>query len=367
MPEPVNTYRYLNFLGSRWRFIAISCAIALALTLAFDLTRTKLYTATCRILIEPPAGSDNRGTGVGPIYLESLKTYEHFAGSDSLFLRAADQFHLRQEFPQWHIESLKNQVLKVGMVHDTKILEIKVTLPDAATAHALATYLADKTVELNRKVAQESERELTQAIEQQEAEAHSRLDQSETAWQQFASEQPIRKLQQDTENDGILAGSLQRQLQRAEVEASDPASTDARVARVTRAKAETLRKQFEQLQRDLAGRQQQLARSLAARDHVAAERSASQENYSAVQKRLSQVRSDLGYRSERLTVIDPGIVPERQSSPNIILHMMAAILLGLVVPVIYLTLELSYHSQRSSAAPAAVTLPRRATGTGRDE
>jgi capsule polysaccharide export protein KpsE/RkpR len=157
---------------------------------------------------------------------------------------------------------------------------------------------------------------------------------------------------------------LQRQLQRAEVEASDSASADARVAR---AKAETLRKQFDGLQRGLAERQRLLARSLAARDHVAAERSASQENYSAVEKRLSQARSDLGYRSERLTVIDPGIVPERQSSPNIILHMMAAMLLGLVVPVTYLTLELSYRSQRSSAAPAAVTLPRRATGTGRDE
>ncbi|HLY16864.1 MAG TPA: hypothetical protein VKR61_06545 [Bryobacteraceae bacterium] len=365
MPEPLNTYRYLSFLRSRRLFIAISCAIAVALVLGIDLTRTKQYTAACRILIEPPAGGDNRGTGVSPIYLDSLKTYEHFAGSDSLFQKASDQFHLRQKFPEAHLESLKKQILKVGMVRDTKILEISVTLRDARTAHELALYLADKTVELNRGVAQDSEKELTRAMEQQEEEAHARLERSETAWQRFASEQPIGTLQLETENDGILAGSLERQLQRTEVDASDAPAAEGVAAR---ARAETLRQQLAQLKKELAERHQILARRLAEREHLAAERSASQENYSAVEKRLSLARSDLGYRSERLTVIDPGIVPERPSGPNLMLHVLAALLLGIAVPVIYLTLELSYRTQRSSAAPApAYTLPLRATGTGRDE
>src|ERR1039458_6719669 len=180
--ESVNTYRYLSFLGSRWRFIAASCAIAMSLALGVSLTRPKLYTATCRILIEPPAGTDIRSAlGVSPIYLESLKTYEHFAGSDSLFLRALNQFQLRQRFPDRSVESLKAGILKAGMVRDTKILEIKVTLPDPKTAQALAQYLGEETVKLSRSVDEEGDRELAQAIEKQEADAQGRLEEQPRA------------------------------------------------------------------------------------------------------------------------------------------------------------------------------------------
>lgn len=366
MPEYVNTYRYLTFVGSRWRFIAVSCAIAVTLVLAVSLLRSKQYTATCGILIEPPAGADNRGVvGVSPIYLESLKTYEHFAASDSLFLRALDRFHLRERFPGRPVESLKASILKVGMVRDTKILEIKVTLPDPQTAQALALYLGEETVKLSQQVDQEGDRELTEAIEKQEAEARGRLDATEKAWTRTISEQPVEKLQQEIQSGSDLKNGLERQLLRAELDAAEVQATDAAAFR---ARAETLRKQLAQVERDLTAQQELLAHRLAERDRLDAERTASQEAYSAIETRLGQVRGDLGYRNERLKIIDPGIVPERPSAPNTTLHVLAALLLGLAVPIIYLTLELSYRTQRSSAAPApAISLPLRPTGTGRDE
>ena len=48
--------------------------------------------------------------------------------------------------------------------------------------------------------------------------------------------------------------------------------------------------------------------------------------------RLREARGDAGYRGERLRIIDPGIVPERPSSPNLPLNLVAALLLGLVLP-----------------------------------
>jgi uncharacterized protein involved in exopolysaccharide biosynthesis len=39
-------------------------------------------------------------------------------------------------------------------------------------------------------------------------------------------------------------------------------------------------------------------------------------------------------------------VPERPSSPNLPLNVAAALLLGLVLPILYLTLALSYQEQR---------------------
>ena len=55
------------------------------------------------------------------------------------------------------------------------------------------------------------------------------------------------------------------------------------------------------------------------------------------------------FRGERLRIIDPGIVPERPSSPNIPLNVLAALFLGLVLPVIYLTLQMSYQEQRAGS------------------
>jgi uncharacterized protein involved in exopolysaccharide biosynthesis len=361
MPESVNAYRYLSFLLSRWRFIAISCAIATGLSLAVSLTLPNKYTATCRILIEPPAGTDIRSAlAVSPIYLEALKTYEHFATSDNLFLRALDQFHLRQRFPETPIESLKTSILKVAMVPDTRILEIKVTMPDPKTAQALALYLGEQTIQLNQTVDQEGDRELVRGIEKQESDARLRLEQTEAAWTAETTQKPIEQLQQDVASGSDLKTSLERQLLRAELDAADPQSADASSAR---AAVQVLRKQIADAERDVTAKEALLAKRLADRDRLDAERSAAQTAYTAIQARLNQVRGDLGYRGERLKIIDRGIVPERPSSPNIPLNVLAALLLGLIAPIVYMTLELSLQAQRGSARRSALRL----AGAGRDE
>jgi len=113
------------------------------LAVAGSLAMERQYTAVTQIVIEPPAGSDLRAAmTVSPIYLESLKTYEYFAAGDQLFQKAASQFNLRAHFGARPIESIKHRVLRVGIVRNTRILEIAVTLPDAAKALALARYLA---------------------------------------------------------------------------------------------------------------------------------------------------------------------------------------------------------------------------------
>ena len=72
MPDSFDAYRYIGYMRSRWRWIAASCGVAVALALAFTIFQTRLYTATARIVIEPPAGSDLRSAmAVSPIYLES--------------------------------------------------------------------------------------------------------------------------------------------------------------------------------------------------------------------------------------------------------------------------------------------------------
>src|SRR4051794_33107503 len=157
MSEPFDAFRYIGYLQSRWRRVLASAGIAVALAIVASLAMSPQYTATARIVIEPPAGTDLRSAmAVSPIYLESLKTYEHFASSDSLFQKSVERFGLSGG----PIESIKRRVLKVQTVRNTRIMEIAATLPDPRKAQAMARFLAESTVELNRASVSESDQDL---------------------------------------------------------------------------------------------------------------------------------------------------------------------------------------------------------------
>src|SRR5258708_6794439 len=97
MRESFDPFEYFSYLQRNWKFMAACCAIAALLAAVVSWITPNRYTGTATFLIEAPAGNDPRSaTAVSPIYLESLKSYERFASSDSLFLRAAEKFKLRE-------------------------------------------------------------------------------------------------------------------------------------------------------------------------------------------------------------------------------------------------------------------------------
>src|SRR5262245_93307 len=201
MAESFDAFLYISYLRSRWRFIAACCAVALALAIVASVTAKRLYTATARVVIEPPAGTDLRSAmAVSPIYLESLKTYELFAASDSLFNRALDRWQLRNILGPGAIESLKRRVLKVEIVRNTRILEISATLPDAQKAQSLASFLAQSTVEMNRSLVAEGDQELVKGIEQQERDIRDRLQAIDGAWARLVSAEPTAGLEASVAN-----------------------------------------------------------------------------------------------------------------------------------------------------------------------
>src|SRR5229473_3566387 len=162
MPEQqFDLFEYLGCLRRRWLFLAVACAIACAVSAGISLTLPKQYTATASILIDVSGASDPRASNaVSSVYMESLRTYEHFAESDSLFLEALDRFHLRDENPKASVDSLKRRVLKVTKPRDTKILQVSATLRDPVKAQALAQYVAERTVDLNGKLVHQSDQNM---------------------------------------------------------------------------------------------------------------------------------------------------------------------------------------------------------------
>jgi len=309
----------LEHLLAQWRFIALACITALSLAAVAALVLPNKYTAVSRVVIDPPAGSDPRSaTVVSPIYLESLRSYEFYATSDDLFLRAANKFGLRRGSEP--IEKLKDSVLKVDIPRSTKVLEISVRWKEPKIAHALALYLAEETVRLSQSVGRAGEADLTSEFERQVAEARARLARADSAALVMAKKGSMDRMKQQLETDEQLRGKL-KQFYLAEGESSDPSS---------RLLMERYRKQLDGLEGEIGALAKQLAEFAAANTAVEAERGAAQAALKTADTQLAEARLAQGYRGERLRMLDPGIVPERPSSPNVPL-MFAVALLGALV------------------------------------
>ena len=361
MAAPIDAFRYIGYMRSRWRLIAASCAIAVLLAAVFSIVQTRQYTAVARIVIEPPAGSDLRAAmAISPIYLESLRTYEEFASSDSLFQKAITQLDLRALLGNRPIESIKKSVLKVTLVRNTRILEISATLPDPRKSQAVARFLAEATVESNRSLVTESDRDLSAGLQKQAVDARTRLDRIDSQWAHLLSAEPIDDLKASMENAADLRSKLQQDILNFQVELADAGQREkeagATQAQTTQLRADTanaqariaeLRRQLDSLDRQAASRERLLAERMADRDKLDAERKTAQTDLTSIQSRLHESEGESGLRGERLKVIDPGIVPERPSSPNLPLNLAAALLLGLLLPLLYLALQLNFLEQRA--------------------
>lgn len=332
--------QFLQHLRRRSRFILVVCVAAGTLALLISLLLPKQFTATATIAIDPAAGNDSRNSlSVSPIYLESLSSYAIFASGNTLFQRALDKFHLRDPQSPVPLESLKSRVLKVTKVRDTNILEIAVTLPDPRQAQSLAQFLADETVTLNRNANRENDRELIGRAEEQFADAQKRLEGEQTTWREFNVHNPVEALRVEIETQTTLLQRLQRDLVEARVEVGDLTgrADESSVARV-RAHAQNLEKQEAELRRQMDAGATLLSRREARAQELQQSLRAAGTAYDAAAARLRESRAAAGLRGERLRVMDPGVVPERPTSPNIGLNVLLAFAVALASCITYLAL-----------------------------
>ena len=373
MADAFEPFRYIRYIGGRWRFVATSCSLAVGLAAVASATLPRRYTATARIVIDAPAIADPRSAvALISVYRESLKTYEEFAASDSLFQKAVDRFGLRALVGANSIESLKKSVLKVGIVQNTRILEIAATLPSPTKSQALAQFLADQVVALNLSLNVQSGHDLVTAVELQEREAQAQLDRADREWSQVSSSEPINELEAGIEEATKLRLMLREEMARARLDLADAAGREKEATgddkgelreqqSTAQARFDELGKQLAALDSETARKESLVASRSAKRERLKAELDAAQESLAAVQAQLRDARTEAGNHGERLTIIDPGAVPEQPSSPNIPLNLSAALLLGLLLPLVYLAVELNFRPQRAASHRAglkAVALTR---------
>jgi len=177
MPDSFNAFAYLGHLRGRWRLLALAPVAAGVVALSVSLLLPKQYTATARLLILPPGSLEERApTAMSPVYLESLRTYEHVASSDSLFQKAVEEVGIRDSGNSTPLAALKQSVLEVEVPRQTKILEIRVTLPDPEKAQALAAYIASESARINQESNREADQARLEAAEELLAAARDRVE-----------------------------------------------------------------------------------------------------------------------------------------------------------------------------------------------
>jgi len=375
MADAFEPFRYIRYIGGRWRFVATSCSLAVGLAAAVSATLPRSYTATARIVIEAPAIADPRSAvALLQVYLESLKTYEEFAASDSLFQKAVDRFGLRTLIGAGSIESLKKSVLKVGIVRNTRILEIAATLPSPAESQALAQFLAEQVVALNQSLNVQSGHDLVTAVELQEREAQAQLDRADREWSQVSSSEPIDELEAGIEEATKLRLMLREEMARARLDLADAAGREKEAAgddkgelreqqSTAQVRFDELGKQLAALNSETAQKESLVASRSAKRERRKAELDAAQKSLAAAEAQLRDARNEAANWGQRMTIIDPGAVPEQPSSPNIPLNLSAALLLGLLLPLVYLAVELNFRPQRAASHRAGL----KAVALARDE
>jgi succinoglycan biosynthesis transport protein ExoP len=354
MPDPFDAYQYLAHLRARWRILVMVAGVAMAVSLVISLLLPKKYTARTTLIIEPPAGSDPRAsTAVSPIYLESLKTYEHFASSDQLFAQTVERFHLRQGRLMASLEGLKRSVLDVEIPRNTKILEISVTLPDPQKAHDVAVYIAEEAIKINRRANRGADEDLIQDAQNSLARASQRLAEAEAARDRFSKRSPtVEGLRADVEQLRAMREEVDRLALSAELTVAERGRGGAEPADKSKAlsagsRAERLRREAADLDRRIATKQQVLADRSTQSERLENEYQDAWAIHDEIEKRVREIEASVGFRGERLNLVDPGITPERPSFPNVPLNVVAAAALGLIASLFYLTVEYSLESREA--------------------
>jgi len=349
MQDSFELLEYLDFLGAHRRFCVVACAVALGAALAACFLLPKRYTATATVLIDPPAGEDPRmATAVSNVYLESLKTYELLATNDQLFVRAAERFHLRDN-PSVSLESLKRRTLKVDKLRDTRAIEISVTWGDPRVAQAVAQFIADGMVALNRTGSREAGDAMIADAARAAAAAQARLNQAEKAWQQAAAVDADEALRSEIYENSSLKSRAEENL--LNEQASLPESGGAGASAASKARVAILQQRITELARTMDQQSAELARRAAREENLEAALNGARTSYETVAQRLEDLPVSLGSRSEWLRVIDPGIVPQRPSSPNMPLILIGAEALALFLSWLYLTMSFSLTRGRRKYRP----------------
>jgi chromosome segregation ATPase len=280
-----------------------------------------------------------------------------------LFERARQKFHLEEGPGSPATETLRRRVLRVLKLPDTKVLQIRATLRDPQQAQALVQFLAEETVSLNRSVGNQSEHDALTEVRKQVQDAGDKLLQAREQYNAAAAGGTQEVLADEVRDLSDLKGRLNEQLAaantslaeysaRAGVQSKEFAAADSREnlqqeIAAARARATALAEQIDTVNRDLTQKAAALAAARARTDRSQDQLRAADAGFEAMSRRANELAGSSGLRTEQLRIIDPGIVPQQPSFPNLPLFTSGALLISTMLCLAWLSLRYGLEQQRA--------------------
>ena len=117
--------------------------------------------------------------------------------------------------------------------------------------------------------------------------------------------------------------------------------------------ARDLKTEMTEVESQAEAGQKELARRTAEIETAKGRLAAAQDAFDLAARREREVQTISGTQGERLSILDPGIVPEKRSSPSIPLHVAVGVTVGALVSLLFLTLDFGLREQRRRAATEA--------------
>jgi uncharacterized protein involved in exopolysaccharide biosynthesis len=196
-------------------------------------------------------------------------------------------------------------------------------------------------VELSRSGGKEADESMIEDAARAAETAKVRLNQAETAWQNAAGAHSAEALRSEISDDGYLKSRVEEQLLDEQADVAGNSTQAPRDSGASRARVDLLQRRISELTLAIYEKSAALAKQSAREQDLQATLTAARTAYETAAQRLAESRVGLGSRTERLRVVDPGIVPQRPSSPNVPLILIGAASLALFGSLLYLTLSFS--------------------------
>jgi uncharacterized protein involved in exopolysaccharide biosynthesis len=112
-----------------------------------------------------------------------------------------------------------------------------------------------------------------------------------------------------------------------------------------------LQRRIGELTRTIDAKSTALAQQTAREENLQAVLTAARTSYQEAAQRVVNLRINRGARTEWLHVVDPGIIPQRPSSPNVPLMLIGAAALAIFGSLLYLTISFSLTRGRRRYNP----------------
>jgi uncharacterized protein involved in exopolysaccharide biosynthesis len=224
---------------------------------------------------------------------------------------------------------MKRRILKIAKLRDTRILEISATLGNPQTAHQFAQYIAQETVALNQQESAAADRERAEKMERQLADSRLRLDKAAKA-SMGSTNSAIQALESHNDADEELLAKLRLQL------AENPTGA--------------IKAAIAELEHEISDNEAKINAASSQRELADAELNIAQSEYAALSNRLLDIQAAAGAGSEKLRIVDPGIVPQRPSFPNTLLNVVLALAIAAAGSVTYVAIAFSYERRRAHEA-----------------